>query len=94
MARYVPGYDQVYAQRGWKMFTSIGRIYDNRLARDTLGWRPEFDFERAITTLLEGGDYRSTLAKQVGKKGYHDTVFEDGPYPVEEMPEIECGHDR
>ena len=94
VARYVPGYDQVYAQRGWKMFTSIGRIYDNRLARDTLGWRPEFDFERAITTLLEGGDYRSTLAKQVGKKGYHDTVFEDGPYPVEETPAIEGGHDR
>ena len=76
------------------MFTSIGRIYDNRLARGTLGWRPEFTFERAIASLLEGGDYRSTLSKQVGKKGYHDTVFEDGPYPVEETPEIEYGHDR
>ena len=94
VTRYVPGYDRVYAQRGWEMFTSIGRIYDNHLARKTLGWRPEFSFERAIATLLEGGDYRSTLAKQVGKKGYHDIVFEDGPYPVEETPKIECGHDR
>jgi len=94
VARYVPGYEQVYAQRGWEMFASIGRVYDNRLARDTLGWRPNFDFERAITALLEGGDYRSKLAKQVGKKGYHDTMFEDGPYPVEETPGIEVGHDR
>jgi UDP-glucose 4-epimerase len=76
------------------MFTSIGRIYDNRLARNTLGWSPEFSFERAISDLLEGRDYRSKLAVQVGKKGYHDRFFEDGPFPVEETPEIEPGHDR
>ena len=94
VARYVPGYERVYAQHGWKMFNSIGRIYDNRLACETLGWRPEYNFERAINTLVEGGDYRSPLAKQVGKKGYHDIVFKDGPYPVEETQEIESGHDR
>ena len=92
--RYLPGYEQLYAQRGWEMFTSIGRIYDNQLARKTLGWQPEYSFKRAIATLLEGGDYRSTLARQVGKKGYHEVVFDEGPYPVEETPKIECGHDR
>jgi UDP-glucose 4-epimerase len=94
VARYTPGYRQVYDERGWKMFASIGRVYDNRLARETLGWSPEFSFERAISDLLKGRDYRSELAVQVGKKGYHDSVFEDGPYPVEETPDIEAGHDR
>ena len=92
--RYIPGYEQVYVERGWKMFASIGRVYDNRLARETLGWLPEYDFERAISDLLGGRDYRSKLAVEVGKKGYHDRIFEDGPFPVEEMPEIEQGHDR
>jgi UDP-glucose 4-epimerase len=94
VARLVPGYDEVYTRRGWEMFKSIGRIYDNQLARHTLGWQPQFDFEQAIAALLDGEDYRSTLAKEVGKKAYHDTQFEDGPYPVEETPKIEGGHDR
>lgn len=94
VAHYVPDYQQVYAQHGWEMFASIGRIYDNRLARETLGWQPEFDFEGAIAALLKGEDYRSALAREVGKKGYHDSLFEDGPYPVEDTLEIERGHDR
>jgi len=94
VARYVPAYEQIYAQHGWKMFTSIGRVYDNRLARDTLGWQPEYDFGSAIAALCEGKEYRSRLARQVGKKGYHDTEFEDGPYPVDETPEMDHGHDR
>ena len=94
VARCTPAYKQVYGERGWQMFASIGRVYDNHLARKTLGWQPEYSFESAISSLLEGRDYRSPLARQVGKKGYHDTVFEDGPFPVEETPEIEKGHDR
>ena len=94
LARYVPDYAQEYERRGWKMFYSIGRVYDNRHARALLGWRPEYDFERAIQALREGRDYRSDLAIQVGSKGYHDRVFADGPFPVEETPDIEAGHDR
>jgi UDP-glucose 4-epimerase len=94
VARYVPAYEGVYRERGWVMFRSIGRVYDNGLARETLGWSPEYDFERAISNLSRGLDYRSQLAVEVGKKGYHDSVFEDGPYPLEETPEIERGHDR
>lgn len=94
VARYTPAYTTVYEQRGWQMFVSIGRVYDNRLARRTLGWRPEYCFESAVSALLDGRDYSSPLARQVGKKGYHDTVFEDGPFPVEETPVIEKGHDR
>jgi UDP-glucose 4-epimerase len=94
VARYVPGYAAIYEERGWEMFASIGRVYDNRLARETLCWSPEYSFERAIADLGEGRDYRSELAVQVGKKGYHEEVFDDGPFPVEETPHIEPGHDR
>jgi nucleoside-diphosphate-sugar epimerase len=94
VARYSPAYQKVYETRGWEMFVSIGRVYDNRQAREILGWKPEYNFESAISCLLEGRDYRSPLARQVGKKGYHDTVFEDRPFPVEETPDIERGHDR
>ena len=94
MARYVPEYAKIYDEHGWEMFASIGRVYDNRLAREILGWSPVFDFEFAISRLLKGQDYRSSLAIQVGKKGYHDAAFGDGPYPVEETPDIEPGHDR
>ena len=94
VARYAPGYEQVYARHGWKMFASIGRVYDNRLAREALEWQPIYDFRSAIEALRAGRDYRSDLAIRVGKKGYHETVFENGPYPVDETPEIEHGHDR
>jgi len=94
VARYTPGYREVYDEKRWQMFASIGRVYDNRLARKALGWQPDYSFESAISSLSEGRDYRSLLARQVGKKAYHDTVFEDGPFPVEDTPEIETGHDR
>jgi UDP-glucose 4-epimerase len=94
VARYVPGYAAIYEERGWEMFASVGRVYDNHLARETLGWSPKYSFERAIADLSAGRDYRSELAVQVGKKGYHEEQFEDGPFPVEETPHIEPGHDR
>jgi len=29
-----------------------------------------------------GRDFRSELSLEVGVKGYHNEVFEEGPYPV------------
>ncbi|MBT8062848.1 MAG: NAD(P)-dependent oxidoreductase [Gammaproteobacteria bacterium] len=94
LQRYFPEYRDIYQALGWKMFASIGRVYDNRSARETLGWAPEHGFGGAIASLKAGKDYRSELACQVGAKGYHDETFEDGPYPVEDNPSIEAGHDR
>ena len=94
LERYVPGYAEQYRRRGWKMFASIGRVYDNSRARAVLGWNPEYGFGHVIERLARNEDYRSPLAKQVGAKGYHDREFEDGPFPVEETPFIEAGHDR
>jgi UDP-glucose 4-epimerase len=73
---------QLYAARGWRLFPEIDRVYVNARARRELGWHPEFDFAHVLRSLREGRDFRSALAREVGSKGYHDTPFEDGPYPV------------
>ncbi len=83
LARYFPDYVALYAQRGWKMFDSIDRVYVNDKARAELGWQPRYGFAHVLACLREGVDYRSPLAQAVGSKGYHSEVFEDGPFPVE-----------
>lgn len=82
LSRYLPEYRVEFEKRGWVMFPTIGRVYDNTRARAILGWKPKHDFEHAIKLLVEGEDFRSSLARTVGTKGYHDEEFADGPYPV------------
>jgi len=65
------------------MFQGIDRVYDNTAARTVLGWEPGYDFRRALSNLESGEELWSALALEVGVKGYHDEVFEDGPFPVE-----------
>jgi UDP-glucose 4-epimerase len=83
VARLVPRYAPVYAARGWSMFPSIDRVYDNARARRDLGWRPVFDFARIVEDIEAGGPAGSALARTIGSKGYHAEVFADGPYPVD-----------
>lgn len=64
------------------MFPSIDRVYVNERARQDLAWQPQFDFARVIDAVAAGDDARSPLAQTIGSKGYHDVVFEDGPYPT------------
>ncbi|MEM7280059.1 MAG: NAD(P)-dependent oxidoreductase [Pseudomonadota bacterium] len=82
VAKYCPEYLDLYARKDWKMFPTLGRVYDNSHARQRLGWEPQYTFDNCIRMLSEGADYRSELTHQIGRKGYHDQVFEDGPYPV------------
>lgn len=77
-----PDCAQLYAARGWRLFPGIDRVYVNDRARRELGWHPEFDFAHVLRSLREGRDFRSSLAREVGSKGYYDTPFDDGPYPV------------
>ena len=70
--RLFPDYEAVYAERGWSMFPSIDRVYDNSRAREELGWAPRYDFRYALDRLAAGEDPRSELALTVGAKGYHD----------------------
>lgn len=78
----VPEYEAEYARRGWRMFPGIDRVYVNDRARQELDWRPTYDFRRILFCLRSGEDPRSSLARIVGSKGYHDRAFTDGPYPV------------
>ena len=80
--RYVPQARAIYERRGWSMFAGLDRVYINQHAREALGWEPEYSFERAIQHVDRGEDPRGPLAQAVGSKGYHDEVFEDGPFPV------------
>ncbi len=77
-----PGWEDDYARRGWRMFQSIDRVYDNALARRDLGWRPKSDFAAIVARLRETGDIRGPLARLIGEKGYHPGKFEGAPYPV------------
>ncbi|MDE5444515.1 NAD-dependent epimerase/dehydratase family protein [Bradyrhizobium sp. CSA207] len=77
-----PDCAELYAARGWQLFPQIDRVYVNDRARRELGWRPEFDFAHVLSSLRTGQDFRSALAREVGSKGYHETTFDDGPYPV------------
>ena len=81
----VPAHAAPFAERGWSVFPDFDRVYVNRKARDELGWVPRHDFAQAVACLARGGDWRSPLAREVGRKPYHPdrTGFAgDGPYPV------------
>jgi len=69
--RLFPDYEDVYAQRGWRMFPSIDRVYVNERARTELGWSPRYDFRHALDRVAAGEDPRSALALSIGAKGYH-----------------------
>jgi UDP-glucose 4-epimerase len=78
--RLHPEYEDVYAARGWRMFPSIERVYDNARARRELGWAPRHDFGAALARLRAGEEWRSPLALAVGSKGYHPEP--DGVYTL------------
>ena len=70
--RLFPDYEELYAQKGWRMFPSIERVYVNALARRELGWSPRYDFRSALDRLRDGADPRSQLGLSIGAKGYHE----------------------
>lgn len=76
-------FEDIYRRLGWSMFPAIDRVYSNEKARERLGWRPKHDFSSMLARVASGGPPASDLALAVGKKSYHDTIFEDGPYPVD-----------
>jgi nucleoside-diphosphate-sugar epimerase len=82
LRRYVD-FDEEYARRGWRMFDTLDRVYVNDLARAELGWAPKTDFATALARLKRGENPFSALKEQIGKKGYHDEIFDDGPFPVD-----------
>lgn len=80
--RLFPECEALYAARDWQLFPHLDRVYVNQRAMTELGWTPKYDFAFALKCLHAGRDFRSTLAREVGSKGYHDMSFAEGPYPV------------
>jgi UDP-glucose 4-epimerase len=76
--RRFPSFDAIYAERDWRMFPALDRVYANDRARELLGWEPRHDFGAALARLAAGEDPRSALAREIGAKGYHAESF--GPY--------------
>ncbi|MBS0516491.1 MAG: NAD(P)-dependent oxidoreductase [Proteobacteria bacterium] len=85
LRRLFPACAKEYARRGWHMFDSIDRVYVNDLARRELGWQPRYDFGHVLQCLRTDEDFRSPLAQAIGAKGYHESVFEEGPFPVDHL---------
>jgi len=83
LAERVPEYQAIYAALGWRMFEGIDRVYDSSAAQRDLRWQPTFDFRHVLALAAAGDLPRSELAAAVGSKGYHEQVFEDGPFPVD-----------
>ncbi len=66
-----PDFADIYGDLGWRMFPTIGRVYDNNAPGSDLGWAPRYDFRRALDCLKDGHDPRSDLARlQIGIRGY------------------------
>lgn len=82
--RRVPGYRKLYEALGWRMFDRIDRVYLNTAARADLDWTPAYDFKNVLRRCAAGDHMLSPLAVAIGIKGYHDSEFEEGPYPVEQ----------
>ena len=81
--RLFPDYAGLFAKQQWNMFPGIDRVYVNSRALEELEWQPKYDFPYVLECIRTGRDFRSPLAREVGSKGYHDALFEHGPYPVE-----------
>ena len=82
LAKYYPEYADIYRSLGWRMFDDVGRVYVNAAARKDLGWQPAEDFGRILERVKDIKDPLTPLARTIGLKGYHDQVFEEGPFPV------------
>ena len=54
VARYFPEAPALYRQMGWRLPTSIGRVYDSRRAEHRLGFRCRTDFGRVLDALRRG----------------------------------------
>lgn len=80
----LPGSVDALAALGWGTLPGLDRVYDASAARRDLGWHPADDFTTVLERVRRTGEWRGPLARAVGAKGYHDQVFAEGPFPVEE----------
>ncbi|SMQ54435.1 unnamed protein product [Zymoseptoria tritici ST99CH_3D7] len=68
---FLPDEAEKLLEKGWKLPEDTDRVYDSSKAVRELGWKPEYTFSRAVECVASGVEWRSELAVQVGKRGYH-----------------------
>lgn len=56
VSRHFPDAAELYARRGWRLPSSIGRVYDARRAARLLPFRCRTDFAAVLDALRSGGD--------------------------------------
>lgn len=83
LQRRAPEFLQACERFDWRPYPAFDRVYDNHKARQELGWAPQWDYRKVIAGSRSDYWHRSDLALSIGRKGYHDQEFEDGPFPVE-----------
>lgn len=81
LERRVPAYAAEYARRGWQMFPSIDRVYDNERARRDLGWQPTYDFRHVLDRLIADQEPRSALSQDVGQSPITSSTSTTDPTP-------------
>jgi nucleoside-diphosphate-sugar epimerase len=57
VGRYFPDAPALYARQGWRLPTSIGRVYDASRIERVLGFRCHADFGRVLDALRTGGRF-------------------------------------
>ena len=82
VARLFPEFEKIYRSKNWKMLPVIDRVYVNEKARTELNWKPKYDFKHVLDCVKNNQDFRSELAKSIGKKGYHSGDLNKGTYPT------------
>ncbi|PQK15092.1 hypothetical protein BB8028_0005g06080 [Beauveria bassiana] len=71
LRRVAPEAEKVFEKKGWGYLNRIDRVYDSSKAARELGWKPKYTFANMVAMVAQGQDWRSELARKVGKKGYH-----------------------
>lgn len=67
----LPGASQILKSQGWEFLSCVDRVYDSARAQKELGWTPQFTIQKSLERLSRGEEWRSELAHQVGRRGYH-----------------------
>lgn len=52
LKKYYPWYEEIFYKMDWKMFPSLGRIYVNKKAREHLGWKPKYNFNEILNSMV------------------------------------------
>lgn len=81
--RLFPNCMSLYANRDWKLFPELDRVYVNQLARQELGWQPEYDFRHVLACLEKGKVFRSQLAIDIGIRGSRPSALVERADPVD-----------